>query len=169
MDALTDSYNRYFLDKNLGLEFKKFVEQDIPFSMIMMDLDDFKAINDNFGHEAGDFVLKKTVYTVKKMLKNQDKIVRYGGEEFLILLPDTTLENAGKIAEKIRVTLTHTHFEEITKVTSSFGVVSLSEFENFDDLDETIKQFMKKADEYLYTGKKSGKNIVISSLSNNQN
>jgi len=146
-DALTKVYNRYGFNKHLNeLSNKKF-------SLIFCDIDHFKKINDTYGHDAGDMVLKKVASILKKNLRKNDIIGRWGGEEFLILLPETELENAKKVAEKLRKTIEKENFNIPQQVTCSFGI---SEHQENEDIESTIK----RADELLYKAKNGGRNKV---------
>jgi diguanylate cyclase (GGDEF)-like protein len=128
-------------------------------SLIMLDIDHFKKVNDTHGHDAGDLVLKATADEARALVRKSDYIGRYGGEEFLIVLPDTGLVNAVALAERLRVNIGGNMVAaggaEVC-VTSSFGV---SEFR--DGLD--MRRFIKSADEMLYKAKMSGRNKVLPS------
>ncbi len=151
-DKLTQIYNRAKF-RNILEEFINFSNRyKTPLSLIYFDLDHFKDINDTYGHEKGDFVLKEAVKVVKKHLRESDIIGRWGGEEFLILLPNTDKKGALKVAENIRKAIEKHSFDGL-KLTISFGV---TEF-NFN---ESIDEFIDRADMALYKAKKSGRNRV---------
>ncbi len=155
-DPLTGAFNRekliYDLTESLEI-YKRYKE---PFSIIMLDIDHFKKINDTYGHDAGDLVLKSLVKTIKGFLRKGDVIYRYGGEEFLILLPRTTLENATKIAEKLREKISYIRvpYRNTTiTFTASFGVTQVKD-------NDTINSLIKRADVALYEAKNKGRNRV---------
>jgi diguanylate cyclase (GGDEF)-like protein len=120
----------------------------------MFDIDFFKHINDSFGHDVGDKVLKAVAKMVSENIRNTDIFARYGGEEFIIIAPETTKEDAKILAEKLRSLIRNLHFEEGINVTCSFGVASLEKH----DTKETL---LKRADEALYEAKKTGRNKVV--------
>lgn len=125
------------------------------------DIDHFKKINDSYGHDGGDFILVKVAQCFKETLRSQDIACRWGGEEFLILLPETNLTGATILAEKFRSlmeTLSLEHNGHSIRITMSFGLGSYDE--NCMDVDGCIK----RADECLYIAKASGRNRVVSSL-----
>jgi diguanylate cyclase (GGDEF)-like protein len=145
-DKLTQIYNRNALSKEL----KKLIEN--RGSIIYFDIDHFKKINDTYGHEKGDFVLKELAKLVKNNLRKDDIFGRWGGEEFLILLPHTSYEEALKVVEKLRKIIESHDFDGL-KVTASFGVTYVKK----DDNEESLLQ---RADEALYEAKNSGRNQV---------
>ena len=156
MDTLTGVYNRSYFHKIAVRKLKDRYTINTPISLIMFDLDKFKNINDNYGHIAGDVVLKKALESCKSILSNEHYIGRYGGEEFVILLNDTNLEKASKIAENIRAIIENTdiYYEgTIINITASFGIFS-SYKEN------KLRNLLKNADEALYKAKKLGRNKV---------
>ncbi len=156
-DPLTGLFNRRAMYNKIDFEIIRFKRSGKIFSFIMSDIDDFKRINDNHGHACGDWTLKEITTIFKKGLRGQDTVSRWGGEEFLILLPETDIKGAVKVAEKLRKMI-ETHpfmFENIEfNITMTFGI---SEYSSEREIDKTIK----KADEALYKGKTSGKNRVI--------
>ncbi|KAA0259558.1 diguanylate cyclase [Deferribacter autotrophicus] len=154
-DDLTKSYNRRFFWEVAKKEETRANRYKSNYSIIMLDIDNFKNINDTYGHNVGDFVLKKLADAIKLNIRNSDTLARFGGEEFVILLPETDKEKAFLVAEKIRNKVENMEFDEINeKVTVSFGVASRDEA---NDLDEVIKI----ADERLYKAKETGKNKVV--------
>jgi diguanylate cyclase (GGDEF)-like protein len=163
-DPLTGSYNRSYLSKQLQVEIKRSRRYKRHLSLFLCDIDDFKQVNDTFGHQAGDAVLKEFVKRGKELIrKNMDWIVRYGGEEFLFVLPDTNIEGAGLLAERLRVNLSQKAFEfngEKTMIESSFGVTGFGP----DTPDDKIwpEYMISTADRLLYHAKKNGKNTVVS-------
>ena len=130
-----------------------------PYSVIMADIDNFKQINDTFGHQAGDRVLKELGKIFKENLRRNDFVGRYGGEEFLIVLPDTVKENATFVAEKLRRLIENSYFNYPGKrITVSFGVADCREV----DCSKCLEKVIELADERLYKAKREGKNRVIS-------
>ena len=155
-DTLTGVYNRNYFYEIAVNKLKECYTINKPVSLIMFDLDKFKDINDNYGHLAGDVVLKKALESCKNILSEKYYLGRYGGEEFVILLNDTNLEKALEIAESIRVAIEKTDIlyeGTIMKITSSFGVFSSYKEKN-------LKNLLKNADETLYKAKKLGRNKV---------
>ena len=158
VDGLTGVNNKRYLMESLEREIPRARRHDRPLSLIMFDIDHFKAINDNFGHLAGDYVLKELATICKSRLRPDDILGRYGGEEFAIILPETPLSGGHKIAEELRQ-LTEDHrftFEgEDIRVTISLGV---SKLEDGGD----VIGFIKTADEKLYEAKRGGRNKTCS-------
>jgi diguanylate cyclase (GGDEF)-like protein/PAS domain S-box-containing protein len=173
IDSLTDSYNRRGLDDILKSEIIKHIENKTNnLSIIMCDIDRFKQVNDTYGHNNGDYVLAEFVNLLKKNLKNKDTISRYGGEEFIIVLPETDKKDGVLLAEYLRKKVEEFDFNNIGKITTSFGVASLNELNKLSSieydkqkegyLDAIITKLTKKADNRLYEAKKQGRNKVIS-------
>ena len=146
-DHLTNLLNRRGLLKALS-------EMKGNFSLVFLDVDNFKKINDKYGHKVGDEVLKTLAFILRENLRKEDLIGRWGGEEFLIVLPNCNKENAIKIAKHLRKTIENYKRKNIPKFTSSFGVVSDVNNSNFEEK-------LHQADEYLYKAKKEGRNRVI--------
>ncbi len=157
-DAMTGLYNRRFLEEYVTTLVATSQRRKTSFSILMLDLDYFKQVNDTFGHEAGDKVLKTLAETLSKSVRSSDMVVRYGGEEFLIILMDTNAESALKIAENIRAKVEDTKISlpgTMLQKTISIGV---SEF----PLDtDTFWQVVKYADVALYAAKMQGRNRVL--------
>ena len=156
-DSLTGAHNRrYFMD-SAGRDLQKSISEGSPFSLILMDIDDFKVINDTYGHVVGDGVLKILVSRVRHSLRKDVVVARYGGEEFIIMLPGMTAEDAEKTAWRIRKRIENSAFlvEGIeVSVTLSLGV---SGYYDGDDLTAVIVN----ADKALYEAKSRGKNTVV--------
>lgn len=154
-DELTNLYNRREIEKNIDYLFVK-ANSNIhyKFSVIMCDLDDFSKVNNTYGHQTGDKVLAKVSNIFKKNIRDTDICGRWGGEEFIILSPDTSIKEAYNLAERLREALEESDFDEVKKVTASFGVSSFSIDDNRDDL-------INRADKRLYKAKESGKNKTI--------
>ena len=157
-DLLTGLSNRRDIIEKMETERERHLRKGKPFTVIIGDIDNFKNLNDMFGHDAGDYVLK----TIGRILKNQVRGIdcpsRWGGEEFLIMLVETDLEGGQRVAERIRRKIENTNFKyKNTKlpVTMTFG---LSIYQITDD---NIDECVKRADKALYEGKHQGKNKVI--------
>jgi len=152
-DKLTDILNRKKLNEEIekAIEFSK--RYNIPLSFIYFDIDNFKKINDTYGHEFGDYVLQKLSKIVTNNLRKTDLFGRWGGEEFLIALPNTDLKKALEVAEKIRKIIQNISFKN-KKITISLGVDSLKP-------NDTYKDIFSRLDKALYTAKKEGKNRVV--------
>ncbi len=153
IDPLTKVYNRLKFDEILQTEIERAKRYNTIFSLIMFDIDDFKKINDTYGHQVGDFVLKEIATLVKKNIRATDFIARWGGEEFMVLAPHTNLTCAEKLAYKLKIVIENHDFK-IGKITASFGVTQYKE-------GDTPNSIIHRADEALYQAKKKGKNQVI--------
>lgn len=162
VDSLTDSFNRRGLEDILNKEIKEHLTHNKELSIIMCDIDKFKNVNDKYGHLEGDELLTKFVEILKKNIKKKDTISRFGGEEFIIVLPETTKEAASKVAETLRKIIEKTEFNVIGHITASFGVSSFNELEKGLSIDAYIEDLTKEADRRLYEAKKQGRNRVIS-------
>lgn len=154
-DNLTGVYNRYFLDVKID-EMENLNINNEPSSIIILDIDRFKLINDTWGHPVGDHILKQTVKIVQRVIRKSDFLFRLGGEEFLVLLEKTSNKEALIVAEKIREAIERNEHTIVGKFTASFGVA-----EKFKD--ESFNSWYKRADEALYFAKESGRNCVICS------
>lgn len=120
----------------------------------MMDIDHFKMFNDNYGHPVGDEVLKMVSLTLKGMIRNTDSAFRYGGEEFAVLLPETTDENAVNLAERLRRRVEMNRAVKGLSVTVSIGVAGIRD-------NEPPEDFTKRADQALYAAKRNGRNRIV--------
>ncbi len=159
-DGLTKVYNHRFFQELLEKEYKRSDRYDTEFSLIMLDIDYFKKINDTYGHLLGDEILKDIASLILGCLRSMDVVARYGGEEFAILLPETNLAEAVKTAERIRRTIENHDFVEVQrgkplKVTISLGVTTYPS-ENINDRSDILT----KADIALYEAKETGRNRV---------
>jgi diguanylate cyclase (GGDEF)-like protein len=156
-DSLTGMYNKRYILNEMENQIKIVRRNQRLFSIVMLDIDDFKNINDSHGHLAGDDYLKKVAQTIVDSLREQDTASRFGGEEFLILLPETTLEGAQKLAERIRQKIENMELDfqgNIIRSTISAGVSQFSlEFSD-------AENFIRSADIALYRSKSEGKNRV---------
>lgn len=153
-DNLTGLLNRRRLDEVLEYEYAKSVRYSSLFSVILLDLDGFKRVNDSFGHEVGDDVLIKVADLLRSNTRKIDIVGRWGGEEFLIICPEIGSDETFKLAEKLRIILESTTFEYIINQTASFGVSTIK-------LYESIKDIVKRADDNLYIAKNEGRNKVV--------
>lgn len=154
-DSLTGVFNRRYLDTIIRREVQNVERYDTSFSIILLDIDNFKKINDTFGHNNGDVVLKKIANILLNNARANDIIGRWGGEEFLLICPQTHLENAKVLAQKLCKIIASTTFEIDQKVTGSFGVTEYDKRSSHDAC-------FKAVDEALYTAKVKGKNRVES-------
>jgi diguanylate cyclase (GGDEF)-like protein len=162
-DALTGCFNRGHMNDQLPREIRRSLRYRHALSLALCDLDHFKTVNDSFGHQCGDMVLREFVASVNELVRDSDWLARYGGEEFLLVLPETTLENASRLAERLRVHIAGKIFPwdgEPISITASFGVVGFSP----DHLPKDIpaELLLNQADERLYQAKKKGRNVVVS-------
>ncbi len=159
MDSLTGIFNRRYLETKLNEEFKRHKRYARPLSMIMFDIDYFKRINDEYGHQCGDYVIKSVSSRVSSLSRNLDCLFRYGGEEFCCLLPETSLDSAINVADRFRLAVEELESDfdgHIIKVKISLGVAELMK-----DI-ESPEMLLKKADDALYQAKKEGRNRVAS-------
>lgn len=152
-DKLTQSFNRLKLDESLEQQFEGSSGGTLPFAIIIVDIDHFKLVNDTYGHQAGDQVLIELVGVLNENVRGQDILGRWGGEEFLIILPDTSLEDATGLAERLRQAVARNLFSSAGQVTISIGVSAFKA----DSSPETI---VSRADTALYQAKKFGRNRV---------
>ena len=155
-DPLTGISNRTKFNEVLGIEIARSKRFTLPLSLIMMDIDRFKEINDTYGHNVGDNVLREFASRVSKSIRKNDLFTRWGGEEFIILITNVTRSGTVIFAEKLRLEIETFDFSPVGRITCSFGV---TEFEKND----TIDSFIKKADIALYRAKSAGRNRVESS------
>lgn len=158
-DSLTGTYNRRFLEVYLKREFERHKRYSTPFSLIMIDIDYFKRVNDEYGHQCGDFILKCIASEIAAAVRKVDFIARYGGEEFCCLLPETNLPRALYVAERIRKNIAQRSFcyeGKMIQITVSLGISELRE-----DV-QSAEVLMGSADEALYEAKRQGRNRVIS-------
>jgi diguanylate cyclase (GGDEF)-like protein len=156
VDPLTDCYNRRYLDRCLVKEFKRAQRHGSPLSLAMLDADQFKTINDEYSHAVGDYVLMMLTEIMSSMIRSEDVLARFGGEEFVLLLPGTDLEGAVNACEKIRMAIEEYPWENTGEgmvMTMSFGVASAPEVEDSQEL-------LALADKRLYMAKAKGRNRV---------
>lgn len=154
-DPLTGLLNRRSMDEELRLAQQKFNSSKKPFCVAIADIDDFKKINDHYGHDCGDYVLKQIASIFTDTLRNTDKVSRWGGEEFLILLTDTDSISAEKVLERLREQISgydYMYNDMTLHVSMTFGMSCKQ--------DNELDSMIKDADEWLYFGKTNGKNQV---------
>jgi diguanylate cyclase (GGDEF)-like protein len=154
-DEVTGLYNRRFFSLRLEEELSRYRRFNHPVSVVLLDLDGFKAVNDEFGHKAGDDTLRDVAQILMKHSRGINVVSRYGGDEFAVLLVETSKAGARLYADRIREVVAKYPFDHGKVVTSSFGVASLP-----DDEAGTAEQLFRAADEALYSAKKAGKNQV---------
>jgi diguanylate cyclase (GGDEF)-like protein len=152
-DPLTGAFNRRYLLQALETEISRAQRYTRPLSVIMFDIDHFKRINDTFGHEHGDAVLKGLATLVRQRLRHTDVFTRWGGEEFMILAPETTLSQALALAGTLRMALHQSPFPTVGTVTASFGVAEYR-------TDETVDQWLKRVDDLAYEAKRNGRDQI---------
>jgi diguanylate cyclase (GGDEF)-like protein len=159
-DGLTGAYNRRYLEQRLNEELERCFRYARKSSIIMLDIDFFKKVNDGYGHQCGDFILKAVSAKIASMIRKTDFLARYGGEEFCCVLPETGITDALGLAERLRKAVEEmktVYRETEVRVTISLGVAETSEEVS------SAESLLGKADEALYTAKKSGRNRVVAS------
>jgi len=152
-DKLTNLYNRRKLDELFALEVSRAERYDRPLSVILLDIDCFKAVNDTHGHPSGDLVLKETARRLLAALRTSDIPCRWGGDEFLIICPETNLETTVQLAERLRHDYEKTNFSSAGSLTASFGVATHHQGHTAEDILLTV-------DAALYRAKNGGRNRV---------
>ena len=152
-DKLTQLYNRLKLDEIFSMKLASARRYNSTFSVIMMDIDYFKSVNDTWGHQAGDDILKEFATIIKNNIRETDVVGRWGGEEFLILSSESDLESAIELSEKLRELVSLFKFSYAGHKTASFGV---SSYHAGDD----EKTMVKRADDALYRAKENGRDRV---------
>jgi diguanylate cyclase (GGDEF)-like protein/PAS domain S-box-containing protein len=158
-DPLTGAFNRQKGAQILDREILRHRRQGTPLSLILMDVDDFKGVNDQYGHGVGDQVLQALVRTMMERLRETDILARWGGEEFVVILPDTALNGAAHLADSLRVATGTTRFACVRAVTLSLGVAGLRPAED-------ARSLLNRADVALYQAKRGGRNrVAISPVS----
>jgi diguanylate cyclase (GGDEF)-like protein len=157
-DGLTGVFNRRYLEERLGEEFERQRRHRRPLSVAILDLDHFKRVNDTYGHQCGDQILKDLVPAVRTSLRSTDIFARYGGEEFCCVFPETGLADALSIAQRIRATVERRDFrhkEAVIRITASLGVSTV------DAATPDADSLLSRADEALYRAKQTGRNRVV--------
>ena len=158
VDPLTDAYNRRFGLARLGEEFSRAVRAESPLGVLMLDLDHFKAVNDAYGHLAGDRVLRAVARTCRRVLREGDVLIRYGGEEFLVLLPGAGGEDVAEIGERLRRAVGETSVPEgEQRIAVSISVGGAT----YRDAVDSPESLIAKVDAALYEAKASGRNRLV--------
>jgi diguanylate cyclase (GGDEF)-like protein len=155
-DYLTGLNNRRKIHEIIENEIFRSKRYNTVFTVILLDIDDFKATNDTFGHNAGDQLLVDISDIIRSTIRESDSVGRWGGEEFLVFCPETDMDGAVSLAEKLRVSIEANAFENAGHKTASFGVALITD-------DDTVKGLISRADHALYSAKSLGKNRVIAS------
>lgn len=166
-DPLTGLFNRRYLDRRIVEEFQRAMRFEQPFSVFILDIDHFKNVNDMYGHQIGDMVLKKLGHLITESVREVDVAIRYGGEEIMVILPNTRIENAFELAERLRKQIEETIMVEADPrkrqpaihLTVSIGV---SEYQ-FPDGWDNAQKVLERADKALYQAKDQGRNRVAAS------
>lgn len=158
-DALTGLHNRHYLESHLKTLFDEANDKRKSLSVLMTDIDYFKAVNDTYGHDVGDIVLKEFARRIRTNIRGMDLACRIGGEEFVIIMPDTSLTECYNVAERLRksIEMEQFHIPQLDKpldITTSIGITALDD--NITDMDT----LMKRADQALYCAKRDGRNRV---------
>lgn len=166
-DPLTGMYNRRYLDRRIVEEFQRAMRFEQPFSVFLLDIDHFKNVNDLYGHQIGDMVLRKLGHLIMDSVREVDVVIRYGGEEILVILPNTREVNAFELAGRLRKQIEETVMvapdpragRPAIHITISIGV---SEYQ-FSDGWDNARKVLERADKALYRAKDQGRNRVIAS------
>jgi two-component system chemotaxis response regulator CheY len=159
-DVLTGVLNRRAFLKRLNQEISRCKRIGSPLGLVLADLDQFKSLNDTYGHVAGDKVLAETAHLMRSCLREYDEIGRYGGEEFFVILPGANLDQAENVANRMRKSIENffvNYEDKVLQVTISFGVYAIEEFRETCD----IYEYFKIADKALYEAKRKGRNCVV--------
>jgi diguanylate cyclase (GGDEF)-like protein len=159
LDGLTGIHNKRYLLEFLDRELARSARHQRPLSLIMVDVDEFKSVNDRFGHLGGDYTLREMVSCVRHTVRREELFARYGGEEFAIVLPETTLEGARVAAERIRTHVAQHRFnfdDQAFQITVSLGVFTTAGDESL-----APAELIRQADQKLYLAKHAGRNCVV--------
>jgi diguanylate cyclase (GGDEF)-like protein len=154
IDALTEAYSRAKFDNLLHSEFSRSTRYLNPLTILFLDIDHFKQVNDTYGHDVGDMVLKTFAKIISSNIREFDVFARWGGEEFILMLPQTNINDGYKLAEKLRNSISSHRFDKINKITCSIGISMLNK-------GDTKKDLIKRADNALYKAKTNGRNRTI--------
>jgi diguanylate cyclase (GGDEF)-like protein len=155
VDPLTGAFNRRHMEERLGEAIERFGRTKSPASLLLIDIDHFKRINDEHGHAMGDHVLQGVVAIIQRRIRKLDSLFRMGGEEFVVLLPDTREDQAATLAEHLRAAVEEATLLEGRRVSVSIGVSELRPG------DTPLDPWLKRADDAMYRAKKTGRNSVI--------
>jgi two-component system cell cycle response regulator len=158
-DALTGLYNRRYMESHVGALVEQAATRGKPLTVLVLDIDYFKAINDTHGHDAGDDVLREFALRVRKSIRGIDLACRYGGEEFVVVMPETDMAVATVVAERLRRRIASDPFPiqegaRKVEVTISIGIAALGRC-------DTAASMIKRADQALYRAKRDGRNRVV--------
>jgi two-component system cell cycle response regulator len=158
-DALTGLYNRRYMETHVGTLVEQASSRGKPLTVLVLDIDFFKSINDSWGHDAGDDVLREFAVRIKKSIRGIDLACRYGGEEFVVVMPETDMAVATMVAERLRRRIASEPFPiqqgaRTIEVTISIGIAAL-------ERDEDAAKVFKRADQALYRAKRDGRNRVV--------
>jgi len=164
-DALTGVYNRRYMDRRLVEEIARAQRQAYRVSCMYIDVDHFKQVNDTYGHQAGDDVLREVAARIKAELRMSDALGRFGGEEFVVLLIDADLDSAHMVAQRIRASVADQPFvvgeAQMLSVSVSIGVATLGDVEREQAIEGVAQQLVAQADQALYEAKEGGRNRVV--------
>ena len=158
-DALTGVWNRRHIEQVAGTEIAGARRYGQPLSLLTLDIDHFKSVNDRYGHPAGDLVLVELVRRVRPHLRAPDVLARWGGDEFVVMMPHTALTDAMRLAERLRELAAAEPFPQAGTVTTSIGVAELQ-------ADESLDEWLERADRALYEAKSGGRNTVRAASTN---
>ena len=156
-DVLTGLHNRRYMESHLATLVEQANARGKPLTLLILDIDFFKSINDTYGHDAGDDVLREFAHRLKKSIRGIDLACRYGGEEFVVVMPDTDMTVAAMVAERLRRRIASEPFKIAQgdkSVTISIGIAALG-------AEDTPAQVLKRADQALYRAKHEGRNRVV--------
>lgn len=156
-DSLTGLYNRHKFTELYLSSYRSMIQRDNEMSLIMLDIDFFKKVNDTYGHNIGDNVLVQISHALLRTLRNIDIVCRWGGEEFVVLLPTASIKNAKILAHKIKEYIESLEIDVAGHVTASFGVACVQQ-------GESMQELVERADRALYLAKNSGRNCVKTEL-----
>src|SRR5216684_1468592 len=159
-DALTGLHNRRYMETHLTTLAEQASSRGKPLALMILDIDYFKSINDNYGHDAGDDVLREFAVRIRKSIRGIDLACRYGGEEFVLVMPETDMAVAAMVAERLRRRIAAEPFaiqqgSRVVPVTISIGIAALR------DKDDPVADVLKRADTALYRAKHDGRNRVV--------
>jgi len=152
-DKLTGAYNRHKFLESLEYEVNRSRRSGVPFSLLLLDIDHFKPVNDTYGHSVGDRILQGLVGVVRSCLREVDLLVRWGGEEFVVLVPDTEISGASQLAERLRDRVSSHIFPDVGSLTISIGIAQYLQEDSVDSL-------ISRADQQMYQAKQKGRNRV---------
>ncbi len=159
-DDLTGLFNRRWFNQRIVEEFKRAERFNNPLSILMVDIDFFKHYNDNHGHSTGDTALREVAQVLSKNVREVDSVVRYGGEEFIVILPKTGMEEARKTAEKLRLKMEEHEIPFGSTQPNGKFTISIG-YTTYPDIAKNISDLFNQADHALYTAKHRGRNRVV--------